>query len=391
MIWFALGREYKLSIAEILAIFPSGKVAYLSKDFLILNNLKEKEVLKKADNLWWTIKIIKIEESLFENHWLSNITNKALGAEWKFKYWLSIFWEKKNMKDILIKQKKELKAEKISSRFVNKDFKNLTSAQILWEKLIDRKTDFNYIYSHDNVYFWVTIWIQNINSYSKRDYSKDRDMQVGMLPPKLCQMMINLSWWKMIYDPFVGLWTVLIESINMWNKEVYGSDLNEKMVESSTNNIKSFIGSHIPNQEVLFQIEKLNSKFIHESGILESKKVDSMVTEWYLWEVMTRKNISLDRIEKQKKSLINLYEWFFKWLQTIKYSWNLVICFPFWEIKWKYVYFNEIYDILAKYCSIELLFPKKFTEVQTTKSRSLLYKRDKQLVGREIFKLKINL
>jgi hypothetical protein len=51
------------------------------------------------------------------------------------------------------------------------------------------------------------------------------------------------------------------------------------MVESSTNNIKSFIGSHIPNQEVLFQIEKLNSKFIHESGILESKKVDSMVTE----------------------------------------------------------------------------------------------------------------
>jgi hypothetical protein len=35
------------------------------------------------------------------------------------------------MKDILIKQKKELKAEKISSRFVNKDFKNLTSAQIL--------------------------------------------------------------------------------------------------------------------------------------------------------------------------------------------------------------------------------------------------------------------
>jgi tRNA G10 N-methylase Trm11 len=35
-----------------------------------------------------------------------------------------------------------------------------------------------------------------------------------MLPPKLSQIMINLSGGDVIYDPFVGLGTVLIEAVN---------------------------------------------------------------------------------------------------------------------------------------------------------------------------------
>ena len=392
MIWFQLGREYKLSVAEILSVFPDGKTVFLNNDFLILDNISKSDVLLKANNLWWTIKIVKISEWDLKNNWISNITDQALESEWKFKYWLSIFGEKKNLKNILIQQKKELKLKSISSRFVNKDFKNLSSAQIIWEKLIDKKRDFNYIYSWNNVYFWISIWVQDINSYSKRDYSKDRDMQVGMLPPKLCQIMINISWAKNIYDPFVWLWTILIESILIWNNEVYWSDLSEVMVEKSTNNINSFIKSSLfknkENLKINLIIEKLNSKFINESDILKNKKIDSIVSEWYLWEVMTKKNISIDRIQKQKDSLLKIYEWFFSWLQKINYKWNLVICFPFWDIKWKYFYFTEIYDVLNKYCNIELLFPNNY-QIETTKSWSLLYKRDKQLVWREIFKLRI--
>lgn len=424
MIWFQLGREYKLSIAEILAVFPEGKTVYFSKDFLILNNLEEREVLEKCDKLWWTIKIIKILEN--------TISEIAKNSEWKYKYWLSVFWEKKNLKAILVKQKKDLQQIWISSRFINKDFKNLTSAQILWEKLLKSFSDFTYIYSNDKVYFWVSIWVQNIFEYSKRDYSKDRDMQTGMLPPKLCQIMINLSnnithlplgtslntkgrlqessldvkgslvtkwkggindWNHIVYDPFVWLWTVLIESINMWNKKVYWSDLSERMVEKSTNNINSFINKFTLIEwnletDIDFLILKLNAKFIEESKILLEKKIDSIVTEWYLWEIMTQKNISLDRIDKQKKSLLELYNRFFEWLTKINYSWNLVICFPFWEINWKYIYFIEIYDVINKYCIIQALFPESF-KIDTTKVWSLLYKREKQLVWREIFKLKI--
>lgn len=379
MIWFQLGREYKLSIAEILAVFPEWKTVYFGKDFLILDNLEESEVLEKCDKLWWTIKIIKILES--------SITELAEGYEWKYKYGLSIFWEKKNLKALLVKQKKELQEIWISSRFVNKDFTNLSSAQILWEKLLKSSTDFTYIYSNDKVYFWVSIWVQDIFEYSKRDYSKDRDMQTWMLPPKLCQMMINLSGWKVIYDPFVWLWTVLIESINIWNKKAYWSDLSERMVEITTNNINSFINIKNIKLEDFFII-KLNSKYIEESEILLEKNIDSIVTEWYLWEMMTQKNISMDRIEKQKISLLELYNRFFEWLTKINYSWNLVMCFPFWEMNWKHIYFTEIYEVLDKYCVIQALFPEWF-KVETTKAWSLLYKRDKQLVWREIFKLKL--
>jgi len=387
MIWFVLGREYKLSVAEILAVFPKWKTAYLSKDVLILDNLEKKEVLEKANTLWWTIKIIEISpppSGTPLDKGKNEIVDDALIHEWKFKYWISIYWEKKNLKEILIKQKKELKSEGISSRFVNKDFKNLSSAQIIWEKLIKRWTDYSIICD----WFWKSIWIQDINAYSKRDFSKDRDMQVGMLPPKLCQMMINISWWSIVYDPFVWLWTILIESINMWNKKVYGTDLSERMVEISTNNINEFIKSHNINIEKA-DIKKLNAKFIEESEILANNKIDSIVSEWYLWEMMTKKNISLDRIEKQRKSLSELYIKFFEWLQKTNYSWNLVMCFPFWEMKWKFVYFTEIYDILNKYCIVEWFFPSDNEEIETTRSGSLLYKRPLQLVGREIFKLKI--
>jgi tRNA G10 N-methylase Trm11 len=58
---------------------------------------------------------------------------------------------------------------------------------------------------------------------------------------------------------------------------VYGSDISDKMVEVSSSNLKNFKKSS--NTDTVFQIEKLNSKFIEESGILRDEKIDSIVTE----------------------------------------------------------------------------------------------------------------
>lgn len=380
MIWFQLWREFKLSIAEIFTVFPKWKTVYFSKDFLILEKLDKQDILKKANNLWWTIKIVEIIDK--------TILDFADELDWKFTYWLSVFWEKKNLREQILATKKELKKNSISSRFINKDFKNLSSAQIIWEKLIKKGTDFNYIYTKDTTYVWKSIWIQDINAYSKRDYSKSRDMQVWMLPPKLCQMMLNLSEGDSIYDPFVWLGTILIEALLMWKNKLYWSDLSDSMIIESEKNLKEFSQNNfLKIKESAFM--KLNAKFINESPFLLENKVHSIVTEWYLWEIMTKKNISLDRIEKQKSSLISIYEKFFANLQNINYKWNLVICFPFWDLNWKYVFFENIYEVINKYCIVEKILPTDFNEIIETKSWSLLYKRDKQLVWREIFKLKI--
>jgi tRNA G10 N-methylase Trm11 len=80
--------------------------------------------------------------------------------------------------------------------------------------LLEKQSDYNYISYQDVEVIGKTIWIQNINSYSKRDFSKERDMQTGMLPPKLAQMMLNIGKpysiqfgeitdQRSIFDPFV--------------------------------------------------------------------------------------------------------------------------------------------------------------------------------------------
>ena len=394
MVGFQLWREFKLSIAEILAVFPEWKIIFFDKEILIIKFVKISDIkinemiLSKINHLWWTIKIFKIYETI-ENNSISDsvwktILNIGEKHEWKFQYWISVFWEKLNLKSVLINTKKLLKNNLVSSRFINKDFKNLSSSQIIWEKLIIKNTDFNIISTPGKIFFWTSIWVQDIVNYSKRDWQKNRDMNVWMLPPKLAQIMINLSGGNLIYDPFVWLGTILIESVLMWNTEVFWSDLSDRMVEISTNNIDS-----LNEKNIKINIFKQNAKYISEIDILNTNNIDSIVTEWYLGEIMmTHKNISPERIEKQKISLLDLYEWFFSWLTKLQFKWNIVISFPFWEIRWKYFYFSEIYDTITKYCNIQKLFPIGF-ELNETKSWSLFYKRDKQLVGREIFCLKI--
>jgi tRNA G10 N-methylase Trm11 len=242
--------------------------------------------------------------------------------------------------------------------------------------LVKRWTDFSYCKNKSKEFIWKTIWIQDINAYSKRDYAKSRDMQIGMLPPKLSQIMINLSEGEnIIYDPFVWLWTILIEAKLMWFEGLYWSDLNSRMVETARENSR-------------WVIEKLNAKFINEVSFWNKIKDGIIVSEGYLWEVMTQKNISKDRILEQRKGLEKIYISFFENLKKWWFSWNIVISFPFWEIKGSYYYFEEVYNILEEYCEILPYFPDDFS-LKSTRTGSLLYKREKQLVWREIFKLKI--
>ena len=91
MFWFQLGREHKLSIVELLAIFSDGKIVFHNTEILILDNLQEKQVLSQAKKLWGTIKIIKISTDNIQDL----ILNLAKKSEGKFKYGLSNFLKQK--------------------------------------------------------------------------------------------------------------------------------------------------------------------------------------------------------------------------------------------------------------------------------------------------------
>jgi len=387
--WFNLWREFKLSIAELLSVFNNAEVVFSWASVLILNGLTADDILKKANSLWWTIKIFELSLLTGEKEILDNIISLSKWADGKFKYSLNVFWEKSiSLESLLKKSKRAFKDKQISARYFNKeDWKNLSSAGIIWNSILKKWYDLNTVDIWGIYYFGKTIWVQDIDSYSKRDYGKSRDMDIGMLPPKLSQMMINIAWNEnnSLYDPFCGLGTVLIEWVYMGIKDIYGSDYNQDMVQATKSNLWNLKWLW---KTFNFDVELFDARDMGENNFLKKNKIEKIVTEGFLWEIMTKKNINMDRINIQRRNLSKLYEKFFSWLQKIWFKWTMVISFPFWNINWKHVYFEDVYTILNKHAEVLPLFPREFS-FSETRSWSLLYKREKQLVWREIFKLKI--
>lgn len=155
---------------------------------------------------------------------------------------------KKNLKSLLIGIKKYLTSQELKSRFMNKVLpdgaSNLQHIQVKKEllevagtcciELIETEKSGTYICSR-------IIASQDIEKYSKRDYDRPfRDAYNGMMPPKLCQILINLAQGNdhktIITDPFCGNGGILIEGL-MMGKSVQGSDIDERMVEETKNNL----------------------------------------------------------------------------------------------------------------------------------------------------------
>ena len=89
--------------------------------------------------------------------------------------------------------------------------------------------------------WYRVIFVQDIDAYAKRDQARPaRDAKVGMLPPKLAQILINLCGplapGATVLDPFCGTGVVLQEALLM-GYQAYGTDISEKMVEYSKKNL----------------------------------------------------------------------------------------------------------------------------------------------------------
>ena len=88
---------------------------------------------------------------------------------------------------------------------------------------------------------YLSLGVQNIDKYRERDQMRPaRDAKVGMLPPKLAQILINLGGEinesKKVLDPFCGTGVVLQEALIL-GQPVVGSDLNPRMMEYTQKNL----------------------------------------------------------------------------------------------------------------------------------------------------------
>jgi tRNA G10 N-methylase Trm11 len=95
----------------------------------------------------------------------------------------------------------------------------------------------------------TSVGAQNITALARRDQGRPaRDAFVGMLPPKLALMMVNMGIGQntgshTVLDPFCGTGVVLQEAL-LRGYDVVGTDLSEKMVSYSLRNLDWLIQSH---------------------------------------------------------------------------------------------------------------------------------------------------
>lgn len=279
----------------------------------------------------------------------------------------------------LLEIKKVIKGSGRSIRIIENKKSALSSAQVLYNKLTSELGwELLLIRDGKDVILAQTISEQDIDEYSRRDYDRPaRDARVGMLPPKLAQIMINLASGSFdsgtVYDPFCGTGVVLQEA-HLMGFDVAGSDLEPRMIEYTETNLK-------------WIDESLEPKFL-EVGDARSfhltQKVDFIASEMFLGQPLNHepKEAYLMTLLEESKQLLQ------KTLKNIAQQTQLGVSICMAIPAWKQPKgFVSVLDDKSVVDYLEKL-GYTFVSFKHVSANDLLYARPDQIVGRKLLVLR---
>ncbi len=371
---FVLGRNFDLSRAE-LSNFCSEVFCDKSKNLLIAENLKfnnPRNIPKSPeqlflDNLGGTIRMAEVLEEFFSKKELNNKIAQIIKEEDINKVGFSIFGAGKNfMQDLWNDLTPNFKTK---IRLENQGFSNMSSGQIFDRKLLRKGAEFIIWKQGDSFLLTRTVANQNLRNYVLRDRRKPfRDAKMGMLPPKLAQILINLANPKnddVVLDPFCGSGTVCSEAAIMGFK-TKGSDMNEKFVEGAKQNFEflseKFRYDMSAGAFAVSRVEDLDLK--NQTGVL--------VTEGFLGKNFdTNEKVMPPKVRFEASNVVEIWENFFKTLKDSQLH-TLVFCIPFWNIRPQPISITQ---------SIEKIAQQNGFKVK----QKFLYEREQAFVARQIF------
>ena len=391
---FLLGRNFKLSRAELLNFCDEiyaepDKSLFIGKNLKFENprNLPRKQEQLFLDRLGGTIRFGKIlgefasqKEvvdqivTIIEQSTLEKIQNRETDkVSLVPKVGLSIFGGGKSLLGNFMGDIKVFFADQQKKvRIENFNGKNMTSGQIFDRRLLLKGNDF-VIWKKGNTFLLAqTVANQNLRNYTLRDRKKSfRDAKMGMLPPKLAQILINLSKptnGEIIIDPFCGSGTVNVEAAIMGFK-TEGSDLNASYIKGAENNFTEMSAKfRYEADKGTFSVgDVLEKDWKNKSGII--------CTEGFLGTNFT-KTPTLMEIESNARVILKLWTDFFKQLKDSDIK-TVSLCLPCWYFKGKEISISTKLEQAIKETSFTLtpLFRRR---------KTFIYKRDKTFVAREI-------
>ena len=273
-----LGRLPKLSITELEAMFGKSHVRAVSRSTAVVDtdNLS-------IDSLGGSLKCGKVIHTLpadnhptleRASHWITHTyVNQLLAVGGKITLGISAYGlstSPRQLQKIGLLLKTSMKKHNVSLRLIPNTTTELSTATSHNNKLglSPKKRELFIIKTDDSaILIAESNGAQNITAYARRDRNRPRrDAFVGMLPPKLAQIMVNLAVGNAakatILDPFCGTGTVLQEAL-LKGYDVCGSDLSQKMIDYTTENLTW-----------------LQSKY-HITGTVHSlEQADAMTHQW---------------------------------------------------------------------------------------------------------------
>ena len=352
-----LGRQPEISIAELEAVLGESCPDTFSSDTLkaVRPSLQSSEKVSRPpaqiidiDRLGGTLKLavelgakpLEYLQSLPEGKITIGVSDYSGGAS------------KKTAASEALKLKKILVRQGRSVRVVENHEAVLSTATSLHNGLNGKNERKVELIKTDRGWYRV-IGVQDIDAYARRDQARPaRDAKVGMLPPKLAQILINLCGplepGAVVLDPFCGTGVVLQEALLMGYR-AYGTDISERMVKYSEKNLQWLVKSentslrtrvaslqrpkglsrplgqaHSP-QESIFQISQGDA-----TSFQWTQPIDAVACEGYLGKPFSKVPSEME-LREQKQECGAIIIGFLKNLAgQIKSDTPVVIAVPAW-------------------------------------------------------------
>jgi len=390
-----LGRQPKLGLAELESLYGADAIS-LVNDIVAESNLSTSDI--DFDRLGGSIKLADIIGTVNSTDWRKiekvllkqiPVTARSL-EEGKIQFGLSVYGSKIRLQEIqatALRLKKAIRAKTDQSvRVIPNKEQFLSSAQVLHNHLTGpRGLEINLIEADGRTIVARTVTEQDIEAYAKRDQKRPkRDARVGMLPPKLAQIIINLAVGNpkkiegktthtpIILDPFCGTGVVLQEALLM-DYHVIGTDIEPRMIEYTQKNMEWLYREK--NIEGFLRYLAAGDATQHQW--LEASVIDAVACEGYLGQPFNTFP-SEEKLRDVMSTCNQIMKGFLKNIaDQIESGTRLCVALPAWHRP------NSKLEHLKLLDSLEELGYNRVSFVHV-REEELLYYRPDQVVAREL-------
>lgn len=379
-----LGRQPALSIAELERRFT--RVSWASPVAALI----DREQLIDIQTLGGTQKLGRIVLSFPARDWrgasmkiVSHYAKAWSHETRKITLGISAYGFDVSVRDIqktglILKQK--VRQSGASMRLVPQQDAALSTAVSHHNKLglSDTKVELLVVRGPSHVYVAESTGAQNITALAARDQGRPRrDAFVGMLPPKLALLMLNLAGplpeGARVLDPFCGTGVVLQEAL-LRGFTAYGTDLQEKMIRYTEDNLTWLKP----------QLSDTAQWDLHVGDAMDTtwqQPLSAVVAESYLGQPFSAPP-SDKKLAEVRGNCQNIITSFLKNLAPqLEVGTPVVLAVPAWkrpDESWVHL---PLVDDLTRY-GFERV------NLKTSRPEQLLYARPDQVVAREILVMK---